>query len=377
MPESVQCQLRGVICGPKSIRLGCVRRVTAPRPKTEVFVARPPAGRPSADEPDQPDDETAALDEDGASEDSDDPAEDDDADLDDADASVGSGDVDDDDDDDGVGDDAETERTRAADRFWTSVRIDPIEIALPGGVGYTLRAYRQNTEVMPADVSARDDEMPMPRRQVATAELDEDEFDEDDMIDQADAAELDEDELAEDDEGDETEDEEDGADEDVVEEVPIFLSQGGHLLLFRSPESLVDFVLSDVEHDLQQLDTWESATRSIRPEYVVSLPDDTYELDLVVKNLRGGQDAWDPQLIVRSGQLARDLSHALRVEPVMQALSPGSPLDDLDEALRDVAAGGFGSFFARRRLKKIGTQTATLGWRTVVGKISAIVDWRD
>jgi hypothetical protein len=82
-------------------------------------------------------------------------------------------------------------------------------------------------------------------------------------------------------------------------------------------------------------------------------------------------------LLIRSGQLARDLGHALRIEPVVLALAPGAPLDDLDEALRTVADGGVGGFFARRRLKKIGTETASLAWRTVVGKISAIVDWRD
>jgi len=115
----------------------------------------------------------------------------------------------------------------------------------------------------------------------------------------------------------------------------------------------------------------------IRTEYVVPLPEDAYELDLVVRNLRGGHDAWDAELVVQSGQFARDLGHALRIEPVVHALAGGSPLDDLDEALRGVLAGGFGSFFARRKVKKIGTETASLGWRTVIGKISAVVDWRD
>jgi hypothetical protein len=31
----------------------------------------------------------------------------------------------------------------------------------------------------------------------------------------------------------------------------------------------------------------------------------------------------------------------------------------------------------RRRIKKIGAQQASLGWRTIIGKISAAVDWRD
>jgi hypothetical protein len=67
----------------------------------------------------------------------------------------------------------------------------------------------------------------------------------------------------------------------------------------------------------------------------------------------------------------------LRLEPVRTALSPGSPLDDLDEALRAAAAGGVGGFFAKRRLKKVAEQQAALGWRTIIGKISAAVDWRD
>jgi hypothetical protein len=62
---------------------------------------------------------------------------------------------------------------------------------------------------------------------------------------------------------------------------------------------------------------------------------------------------------------------------VLTALSPGSPLDDLDEALRSAAGGGIGGFMGRRRLRRIGAQQASLGWRTIIGKISAAVDWRD
>ena len=330
-------------------------------------MARPPAGRPNADEPVQPDDEESIpFTEDPL--DSDDVSDEDDA-RDEAPDAV-----------DDLG--REPGRTSSVDRFWKRVRVDPLEIALPGGAGYTLRAYRQNTDITPADVSEREDEVPMPRRRGTSAELDDD----GDLLDDAeitddladeDLAEDEPDEELDEDLDEEADDEVDEAAGDVVEEVPLFLSHGGHLLVFRSAESLVEFVLSDAEHDLQQIDTWDSVTRGIHSEYVVSLPDDTYELDLVVKNLRGGHDAWDPELLVRSGQLARDLGHALRIESVVLALAPGSPLDDLDDSLRAAADGGLGSFFARRRLKKIGTETASLGWRTVIGKISAVVDWRD
>ena len=72
-----------------------------------------------------------------------------------------------------------------------------------------------------------------------------------------------------------------------------------------------------------------------------------------------------------------DLSHALKIAPVIAAMAPGSPLDDLDEAFRGSVSGGFGGFMARRKLKRIGEQAATLGWRTIIGKIQAVVDWRD
>ena len=61
----------------------------------------------------------------------------------------------------------------------------------------------------------------------------------------------------------------------------------------------------------------------------------------------------------------------------MVALSSGSPLDDLDEALRSAEDGGVGSFFAKRKLRKIPAQQSSLAWRTVIGKISAAADWRD
>jgi hypothetical protein len=147
--------------------------------------------------------------------------------------------------------------------------------------------------------------------------------------------------------------------------------------MFRSVEGLVEFVRSGVEHDLSQLNTWSELVERITVEDVVPLPEDTYELDLVVENLRGGRDVWDANLVIPAGEIARDLGYALRIEPVIAALAPGSPLDDLDEALRAAENGGLSSFFARRRLKKIGAEAAPLGWRTIIGKISSVVDWRD
>jgi hypothetical protein len=294
-----------------------------------------------------------------------------------------------DEDDDG----ADLGATGSADRsLWQDVRIDPVEIALPAGAGYTLRAYRSAAALTPTDISEREEDDPFAARRRA-AEAD----DEDDetvvILDEEFAAALEEEESSENERtgrgkrgkgtstSEDTEDAGDSADEDededASEEVPIFLSHRGQLLLFKSPEALVSFVRSGAPNDLAQLDTWPELVERVQPADIEALPEDTYELDLVVENLRGGHDVWDAPLLIQSGEVARDLAYALRMPAVLDMLSSGSSLDDLDEALRSTVDGGIGGFMARRRLKKIGAQTASLGWRTIIGKISAAADWRD
>ena len=279
----------------------------------------------------------------------------------------------------------ESERPAGVDELWSAVRIDPVEIALPKGVGYTLRAYRPVTEVTPTDISEREEDAfperarPVPEDEPGDGYADEydEEDDEDEDYDEDDGFEAEEDEDDED-ELDEAElDEEEAAAAAEPEEVPVFLGRAGLVYLFRSPEGLVDFVKSGAVHDLSQLDTWSELTGKLSADDVVPLPEDTYELDLVVENLRGSRETWDANLVIQAGEVARDLGYALRIEPVIAALAPGSPLDDLDEALRATEGGGLGGFMARRRLKKIGAEAAPLGWRTIIGKISSAVDWRD
>jgi hypothetical protein len=268
----------------------------------------------------------------------------------------------------------------ARSALWEDVRIDPVEIALPSGVGYTLRAYRPPADLAGGDTE--DDESDklddfdaasaaVARQRRAEREAGEDD-DEDDELDEFED-ELDEDEL--DDEDDDQLDENDEAEQ--PDEVPVFLGRGGKVYLFHSADKLVEYVRSGAENDLSQLDTWPELVKRISVDDVVPADEDTYELDLIVENLRGGADAWDATLIIKAGEIARDLGHALRIEPVQVALAPGSPLDDFDEALRSAASGGIGSFFARRKLRKVSSQQATLSWRTVIGKISSAADWRD
>ncbi|MEV4413015.1 DNA primase [Catellatospora sp. NPDC049609] len=270
-----------------------------------------------------------------------------------------------------------------ASTLWDEYQVSPVEVALPGGkVGLTLRAYRPASELTPTDVSEREDDDAIfadrgPRPVGLADDEDMPEFVwTKEALDEV-AAGPAEDEVAERavEAEEEAEDEDSSAPSD--EEVPVFLSHKGKLLLFATPKGLADFVRSSAPHDLKQLEGWSKLAKSVKADDVVAGEDDAYELDLVVENLRGGPDAWDAELVLRAGEFARDVSYALRLKPVMVALSPGSPLDDLDEALRASEDGGLGAFFAKRKLKKIGAEQASIGWRSIIGKISGAVDWRD
>lgn len=277
-------------------------------------------------------------------------------------------------------DDAASERPAEVEEFWEKVRVDPVEIALPRGVGYTLRTYRMSDalprELLDAAEDLDETDGLLPVRSEDEDRLDElDEEDEDEEYDE-DEEDEDDDEADETAAADEDDDEEDDT-ESEPEEVPVFLTQGRRLLLFRSPEGLVEFVRSAESSSFQAIPEWEKVRSDFGVQHIVPADEDRYELDLVVENLRGGHDAWDAELLIKAGEICRDLGHALRLESVINALSPGSPLDDLDEALRAAESGRLTAFFARRRVRRVGSQQAALAWRSIIGKISTSVDWRD
>ena len=287
-------------------------------------------------------------------------------------------------------DESEASTGLSGRELWDEARISPVEIAMPGGVGLTLRAYRKASEMTPTEVVTDEDDPFEARERAAAARAAEEE----EVIVDDEFTALVAEEPADaksrsktTDDGDEAEEpdpadfEDDSAEEEKAEvddeEIPMFLSHRGRLLAFKSPESLVSFIRSGAPHDLAQLDTWPIVAERVESSDIDPLPEDRYELDLVVENLRGGHETWDLPLLIKAGELGRDLGIALRLKPVILALSAGSPLDDLDDALRSANDGGMGGFFGRRRLKKIGAQQSSLGWRSIIGKISAAVDWRD
>ena len=238
--------------------------------------------------------------------------------------------------------------------YWAALGIAPVEVSFPrGGTGLTLRQYRIAPEAEPAkdvessdQVDAQDDD---PYAGPDDVDFDDDEEEEEDQV-EAPAAK---------------------AGVAPGEEEAFFLATDGILHLFRTPASLVEFVQSNTDNDLAGSDNWDELVTTLTPELVVPDDEDRYELDLVVENLRGGHDVWEPDLIVGAGEFARDIAYALDLSEVRAVLASGSPLDDLDEALR--AKG----FFARRKRKKVGAEQASLGWRSIIGRISSSVEWHD
>ena len=273
--------------------------------------------------------------------------------------------------------DADTAAAEAARALWDELRIDPVRSPCPPAPA-TPSGLQSGPELTPTDVTERDQDDPfLARLRFARPRTKDDSvviLDED--VAQEFAESDDEDAKAS--RGDADDEDTEAAEEDAGDdEVPAFLSHRGRLLLFKTPESLVSFIRSGAPNDLSQLDSWNELSERVEPADIAPLGEDVYELDLVVENLRGGHDTWDATLLIEAGEVARDLAYALRLPAVLDMLSAGSSLDDLDEALRATMGGGVGGFMGRRRLKKIGAQTASLGWRTIVGKISAVVDWRD
>ena len=261
-------------------------------------------------------------------------------------------------------------RSAETEKLWNEMGVDPVELHLGKDSGFTLRAYRMSDTLS----GAKADEEP-------EAALDEPEDEEapEELPDNADYAE---DEDAPEPDAADFADEEPEAEEEVdaldaePEEVPVFLTRKGKLLVFREPAALVAFVKENDDHDLAVIDEYAELQERLSTDDVACDEDDIYELDLVVANLRGGQDAWEPELLIKAAEVGRDLGYALKNDSIISALAGGSPLDDLDEAFRVVVEGGLRGKLAKRRLRRNDAQQAAIAWRGVIAKVNDHVEWR-
>ncbi|GAA2127552.1 hypothetical protein [Glycomyces algeriensis] len=267
-------------------------------------------------------------------------------------------------------------RSAETDKLWNEMSVDPVELHLGKDSGFTLRAYRMSDTLPGAKAAAAPAE-----DKAEVEETDEDVKPGGKHAADDDAAPEDEDAL-EPDAADFADDEDDAAEEDedaldaTPEEVPVFLTRKGKLLVFREPGALVEYVKGNDDHDLAAIEEYAELQERLSADDIVCDEDDTYELDLVVANLRGGQEAWEPELLIKAAEVGRDLGYALKNDSVVNSLAPGSPLDDLDETFRIVVDGGLRGKLAKRRLKKNDSQQAAIAWRGVIAKINDHVEWR-
>ncbi|QSB05742.1 hypothetical protein [Natronoglycomyces albus] len=273
-------------------------------------------------------------------------------------------------------------RSKEADRFWEQVGVDPIVIHLGKNSGLTLRAYKAyEPEDLDEELDEDTDDDAEPAKGQAKNKRGK-KSDEDDRPDIENPEDVDNfvepdiSDFVDEDTDDDTEETTPKAERLDVDEVPVFLSKNGKVLLFDTREALVKYVKSQAKHDLTQIETFAKLKKGLKAEYVVCDEADNFELDLVVTNLRGGHDAWEPELLISAGEIARDLGQALDLRSVTEPLAEGSPLDDIDESLRTIVDGGFRSFFAKRKLRRVSTEQAAIAWRGIIGKISEAVHWR-
>lgn len=266
-----------------------------------------------------------------------------------------------------------SERSAETEKLWNETGVDPIELHLGKDSGFTLRAYRMSDTLPGAsdedDLEAEPEEVEEPKAAKGKKKTEKaEQVPEDEDAGEPDPADFE-------DEPEELEEVEDALDAEP-EEVPVFLTRKGKLLLFREPEALAAYVKDNDDHDLAAIDEYAELQERITAADVACDEADTYELDLVVANLRGGHDAWEAELLIKAAEVGRDLGYALHNDSIIGALAPGSPLDDLDETFRVVADGGMRGKFAKRRLRKNDSQQAAIAWRGVIAKVNDHVEWR-
>jgi hypothetical protein len=145
-----------------------------------------------------------------------------------------------------------------------------------------------------------------------------------------------------------------------------FLGRHHRVWLFRDTEALAQFIRGDERHDLREAPHWKDVSGT---EDLELIPEEVnrYELDLMVEALRAGPDAWDDDLIVAAGEVGRELGHYLDLTEVLDALGPGSPLDQLDDTLRE------GGWLARRKLRKSKPESWAVAWRRILARIESRV----
>lgn len=155
---------------------------------------------------------------------------------------------------------------------------------------------------------------------------------------------------------------------------PVFAGADGRLPLMPRPEQAAGFVLASPEHDLSRIPHWGWLCQSMSRGYLPLLDANRYDLGLPAVNLEMDPAHWLPDLLVKAGTIANELILALDLEEAFRLLGPGTPLDQLDDMLRQ--AGDRPRKSHIRQWQQLDRRMLAASWQHVTDIIETRLEWR-
>jgi actin-like ATPase involved in cell morphogenesis len=115
----------------------------------------------------------------------------------------------------------------------------------------------------------------------------------------------------------------------------LFLSRSGRLLVFGELRDLIRFVKISDDHDLASLTDWRLVVDTLDVPSAQRHLAQAQELARIAADIEADIRAWSADLFVAARDLAVELVNALSLAEVRDLLAEESPLDILDEAMRE------------------------------------------
>lgn len=115
-------------------------------------------------------------------------------------------------------------------------------------------------------------------------------------------------------------------------EDPVFLSQGGRIQMYASPEDLENYLTeSDPKHALASLEAWPDIRKAVADgeAAVLAGPENTYQMDDLDKGLLEGPEAVDRRQLELAVELLVDAALQRGDAESVEALGSSSPLGNL------------------------------------------------
>ncbi|MFF0720849.1 J domain-containing protein [Micromonospora sp. NPDC003816] len=165
-----------------------------------------------------------------------------------------------------------------------------------------------------------------------------------------------------------------GAYLDEQQEQTALLGAEGHLLLFRTRESLHRYLTEPAAHELAEAPGWDSFMNWVLRTGMRDGDERSYDFTLIIHFLRETVPQWDPQLFITHRDFVADVTQAFGCDDLRNLLRLGSPIDELDDLLR-VSHRPLAGWKARRELYSGHSRTFDRAWRDAISLIRKRVRW--